>query len=220
MSRQASAARIDPTPRKASREHRRQQLIEATIETLARRGYAQTTMTDVAITAGVSHGLVNFHFETKEKLLTETLLFLAEEYRANWTAALEAAPPDSASQLDALIIADFNDVICTQSKLIAWCAFWGEAQSRPMYQEKCGANDLAYIRTMEEICDRLIRDGQYALNAERAARVIRVTVEGTWLDLLSMKQPYSRQEALSTVYACVAAFFPRHFTEAGLRAKT
>ena len=54
-------------PRKLSREARRSQLIEATIETLAARGYARTTLTEVAKQAGLSHGLVNFHFETKEK---------------------------------------------------------------------------------------------------------------------------------------------------------
>ena len=58
-----------PSTRKASREARRVQLIEATIETIAVRGFARTTLTDVAQQAGLSHGLVNFHFETKEKLL-------------------------------------------------------------------------------------------------------------------------------------------------------
>ena len=80
-----------PLPRKASREHRREQLIEATIRTLAELGYARTTMTAVAKAAGLSHGLVNFHFETKERLLTETLMFLADEYRENWQAALSEA---------------------------------------------------------------------------------------------------------------------------------
>ena len=73
----------EPPPRKMSRESRRAQLIESTIETLALRGYARTTLTEVARTAGLSHGLVNFHFETKEKLLSETLGYLAEEYRLN-----------------------------------------------------------------------------------------------------------------------------------------
>ena len=203
--------------RKASRELRRHQLIEATIETLARRGYAQTTMTDVANTAGVSHGLVNFHFDTKEKLLTETLLFLAEEYRVNWTTALAEAPADPASQLDALVRADYNDVVCTPSKLVAWCAYWGEAQSRPIYQEKCGANDLAYNRNLEKIIGRLIKAGGYAHRARRVARVLRATSEGIWLDLQSTKQPYSRAEALLTMFTCVAAFFPRHFDEGGIR---
>jgi TetR/AcrR family transcriptional repressor of bet genes len=200
-----------PSPRKASREVRRQQLIEATISSLARRGYAQTTLTDVAAAAGVSHGLVNFHFQSKERLLGETLLFMSEEYRANWMQALALAPQQPAAQLNALILADFNEAICTPDRLAAWCAYWGEAQSRPLYQEQCGANDEEYIRIKEEICARLIADGGYGWDPARAARVVRVTVEGVWLDFVSTTAPYSREEALKTVYLCTAALFPRHF---------
>ena len=205
-----------PVPRKASREQRRQQMIEATIESLAAHGYAQTTMTDVAIASGVSHGLVNFHFETKEKLLTETLLYLAAEYRENWKRAFAEAPPSPAGQLNALLLADFNEKICTQSKLRAWCAFWGEAQSRPIYQEKCTANDQACNRELEEVSARLIEEGGYQHNAARVARVLRVIIEGLWLDIMSMTTPYSRDEAIRTVYVCAAALFPRHFGEMGL----
>ena len=116
--------------RKASREHRQQQLIEATIETIGQLGFARTTLSAVAATAKLSHGLVNFHFDTKEKLLTQTLLYLAAEYRENWTRALAAAPESPAGQLDALLRADYNETICTPSRLSAWCAFWAEAQSR------------------------------------------------------------------------------------------
>ena len=44
----------------------------------------------------------------------------------------------------------------------------------------------------------------------------RVTIEGLWLDITSMITPYSRDEAIRTVYVCAAALFPRHFREAGL----
>jgi AcrR family transcriptional regulator len=203
-------------PRKASREHRRHQLIEATIATISARGYAQTTLTDVAIKAGVSHGLVNFHFQSKEKLLTETLLFMAEEYRENWSRALAEAPKDPASQLNALILCDFNEEISTPDRLAAWCAFWGEAQSRPVYQEQCGANDRAHIEVMESICEGLIREGGYDSNAKHAARVLRTTSEGVWLDLMFTTEPYSREEALETMYFCAGALFPKHFTSKGL----
>lgn len=52
--------------RKLSREARRKQLMDATIEVVAARGYARTTLTEVAGRAGLSHGLANFHFKTKE----------------------------------------------------------------------------------------------------------------------------------------------------------
>jgi len=207
-------------PRKASRGQRRQQLIDATVECLARRGYAQTTLTDVANLAGLSHGLVNFHFETKQKLLTETLLYLAAEYRENWISALAAAPASPEHQLAALIAADFNETICTQSKLGAWVAFWGEAQSRPNYQETCGSNDLEYISMLEAICERIIERGNHNLGAARVARVLRVTIEGVWLDLMTMSKPYSREEAKATAFSCAAAFFPEHFDEGGLRHKS
>lgn len=212
--------RPEAPPRKRPREARRVQLIEATIETLSTRGYARTTLTEVANHAGLSHGLVNFHFKSKEKLLAETMLYLAEEYRENWMTALAEAGPGPQAQLDALIRADFSPPVCAPSRLAAWLSFWGEAQGRPIYQELCGSNDAEYIRRLEAVCAALIAEGGYSgelARADRVARVLRVTVEGVWLDLATMAPPYSAEEALATVYTSAAAFFPRHFTESGLK---
>ena len=202
--------------RKGSREERRFQLIEATIEVLAQNGFARTTQTEVAKKAGLSHGLVSFHFATKEKLLAETLAFLAEEYRQNWMDALDAAPPDAAHQLDALLRADFNLEICTQDRLFAWCSFWGEAQSRPIYQQSCGSNDQQYIEVMEGISARLCAEQGSPFDPILVARILRVTVEGVWLDMITMTRPYSPAEGLRSVYTCAAAFFPAVFNEDGL----
>lgn len=216
MNAPAAKPAAQQTPRKASREFRREQLLEATIETLAGRGHSRTTLAEVANAADVSHGLVIFHFQSKEKLLVETLLYLANEYRENWTRALAAAGPKPAEQLDALIRADFDLKICAPNRLKAWCAFWGEAQNRPIYQEQCGSNDLEYVRMLEDVCARLKDEGGYRFSAEHVARVLRVTIEGVWLDMITMTTPYSREEALRTVHVCAAAFYPQHFDEAGL----
>ncbi len=198
-------------PRKLSREARREQLIEATIDVLAIKGYARVTMSDVANQAGLSHGLVNFHFQSKELLLAETLTYLADEYVQNWQAALAAAPPEPAAQLDALIRADFRAELCTPQRLAAWCAFWGEAQSRPLYQEKCGSNNAEYVTKLENLCAALLGPTG---NAERVARAIRVASEGLWMDLVTQAEPYSVDEALQTLLAVAAAFFPQAFTPA------
>lgn len=204
-------------PRTMSRDARRAQLIEATISTLAARGYSRTTLTEVARTAGLSHGLVLFHFETKEKLLAETLAYLAEEYRQNWQTALASAGPSPAEQLNALIEADFHPAICAPARLAAWCSFWGEAQSRPLYQETCGEKDDAYNLTMETICARLSDEGGYGRNPVIAARIIRLATEGTWLDLMTMVTPYSPDEAKATVRTAAALCFPDHLTVTGLK---
>jgi TetR/AcrR family transcriptional repressor of bet genes len=208
--------RLPPRPpRKRPRDARRIQLIEATIETLANRGYARTTLTEVAQVARLSHGLVNFHFKTKDLLLAETLAYLAEEYRQNWLAALEAAPSDPVSRLDAMLTADFNPAIYTHARLAAWCSFWGEAQCRPLYQAECSGNDEEYTACLERLVAALIEAGGYDRDPVRVARVLRVTIEGIWLDLMTMRAPYPRDEALATVYTCASALFPAHFSARG-----
>lgn len=215
MSPSQAARRVVPIQRKSSKAARRQQIINATIATLAKRGLAQTTLTEVAAAAGISHGLVIFHFQSKDNLLAETLNFMSEEYRGNWQRAFDAAADDPASKIDALLRADFEPAICEPQKLVAWCAFWGEAQSRPFYYERNGGNDAAYIALLEQLCRELIADGGYQLDATRAARVLRTTSEGTWLDLMSVRPAYNREEALRTVHFAAAALFPRHFSQSG-----
>ena len=46
-----------------------QKLIDATIETIAKRGLADTTIAQVAKKAMVSQGYANFRFKSKENLL-------------------------------------------------------------------------------------------------------------------------------------------------------
>ena len=214
------AAIASTGPRKASKELRRQQLIEATIGAIARKGYAALTLAEVAKAAGLSGGIVNFHFESKEKLLVATLRHLAEEYRQNWQDALNAAGSCPAARLAALATADFNDVVCTPVKLAAWSAFWAEAQNRPTYMEHCGANDAEFHATVRGIVAEIIAEGHYAeRDPARIARAIDAILEGLWLDLITSYSPVTREEAVKTVYSCLNAFFSEHFTPSGLRRK-
>ena len=208
--------RIAVIGRKATREVRREQLIEATIASVARRGLSQLTLSDVAKGAGVSHGLVNFHFQSKERLLAETLSYMSRQHREMWTASVERAGPAPAERLNALILAEFNESHLSQDKLNAWCAFWGESQNRPLYLEQCGENDCAYNAAFESICEELIAEAGYDLDNRLAARVLRLTIEGVWLELMFSAMPYPAEEARRTAFFCAATLFPRHFTVDGL----
>ncbi|WP_442581932.1 transcriptional regulator BetI [Mesorhizobium sp. ASY16-5R] len=205
--------------RKASKETRRQQLIEATIDSLAKRGYSETTMADVADGAGLSRGIVNFHFESKEKLLVATLQYMADEYSAHWRAALLKAGDDPARQLSALVAADFDRAICNKRKLAAWCAFWGEAKSRPTYQMLCGANDEAYQQVFIGLCQRLKDDGGYDFDAFSTALGLSAMLEGLWLRLMMGTENASRESAQQAAAEFLASVFPKHFSRETPRAR-
>lgn len=199
------------TPRTLSREERRKQLFEATLETISEFGLSRTTLTEVARRAGLSHGLVLFHFESKEKLLVETLDYLSDEYKANWRAALDGSGNAPEQKLTALIEADFGEQVCKASRVNSWSAYWGEAQSRPLYMTKCGENDALYIRTMEGICAAMNAAYGYTMPPVRAARLIRLTVDGTWLEIMTLIDPYDQVEAKNTVWALLSMIYPRHY---------
>jgi TetR/AcrR family transcriptional repressor of bet genes len=81
------------------KEARQKQLIEATISSIGRHGYAGTTLNHVAGAAGLSPGIVNFYFKSKDQLLAATLAKLAEEYESFWMAAIEASRQSPAAGL-------------------------------------------------------------------------------------------------------------------------
>lgn len=179
---------------------------------IAARGLARLTLTDVARAAGISHGLVLFHFDSKENLLAETLAHLSNgEYQRNWETAVLSAAPSPADRLQAMIEADFHPAITTPARLAAWCAFWGEAQSRPAYQRICGARDALQIAKLEELCAALVADGDYPRDPVHAARILRLVVEGTWVDMMTTEDPYSPEEGRRTVQTALSLCFPRHF---------
>jgi AcrR family transcriptional regulator len=201
----------DKKGRKASKETRRQQLIEATIDSLAKRGYSETTMADVADGAGLSRGIVNFHFESKEKLLVATLQYIADEYAQHWRDSLRKAGDSPARQLLMLVAADFDRTICTKRKLAAWCAFWGEAKSRPTYQALCGARDAAYQNVFIDLCRALKKDGGYAFDAVGTALALSAMIEGLWLRLMMGTEDVTRESALKAATDLLAAVFPKHY---------
>ena len=204
------------TPRTLSRELRRRQLFEATLDTIAESGLHRSTLSEVARRAGVSHGLVLFHFETKEKLLAETLDYLSEEHRENWSTAMLSAGLMPEQRLAALIEADFKPEVCRPNRLAAWCAYWGESQSRPLYLSRCGGNDELYISTMDGICAEMKAAYGYVDDPARAGRLIRIVIEGTWLEIITLLNPYDANEAKATVWNCARLLYPRHFGPDGL----
>ena len=171
--------------RSAIREARRQQLINATIDSISKRGFSGTTLDYVAKGAKLSHGVVNFHFDSKETLYDETLGFLANEHYLLWHGSMLQAGPNPADQLAAIVEADFNAKTCSPKKLAVWFAFWGQAKYRPNYLKIHHQYDEERFTEIVRLCTEIIDDGGYAgLEPLRVARCIESLIDGLWLNLL------------------------------------
>src|ERR1041385_4650552 len=90
------------------RDQRRQELIRATIAVIARHGYSGAAVARVAQKARVSTGLMNFHFDSKDRLFRATFAHLSEEYERVWQRNLAVAAADPAARARAMIESYFD----------------------------------------------------------------------------------------------------------------
>lgn len=81
-------------PKRVDHAERRTEIAEALLRAAARRGLHAVGMREVAAEAGVSLRLVQYYFETKEKLLLHGLRLLARRFGERVTARVRAAGPD------------------------------------------------------------------------------------------------------------------------------
>ncbi len=81
-----------PRPRRTYKksETSRRQVLDAAIRALAERGYARTSVSDIAEAAGMSKGAVHYHFESKDDLIAQVLVRCAEAMRERVREAWEA----------------------------------------------------------------------------------------------------------------------------------
>jgi TetR/AcrR family transcriptional repressor of bet genes len=207
---------MEAKPRRtAPPEQRRMQLIQATIRSIARNGLSDTTMSSVAKQAGLSQGIINLHFQSKERLLLETLKFVVDEYRTNWKRELEREHDTAAEQLTALVGVDFQKALCDRDKLAVWFAFWGESKSRPTYRKLCADRDRDYEEKIRLLCNQIAAEGEYQVDADAIACGLSAMSEGLWLDLLISPRKLSRSDARRMCMVHLAAAFPRHFGPQG-----
>ena len=198
--------------RTASREMRRRQLIDATMKCIARKGIGGTTLADVANEAGLSQGIVNLHFESKDNLLKETLKSHANDYMEEFDRTLKNSGPRPADRLLASLELDFKPAICNRRRLAIWFAFWGEVKSRPTYRRICAESDRYYEGVIEDLCAQLIDEQNYkGVSAAAAAEALTSMTNGLWLSCLINPQTWDPQKAMDGIMSYLRHVFPKHY---------
>ena len=201
------------TPRRAlPKEVRREQLIQATMTSIAENGLSGTTIATVTREAGLSLGIANLHFESKEKLLSETLQYVTDEYTCGHRAILGNNKFDTvADKIKAILDFDLSPKVINKKKLAVWVAFWGEAKARPVYQRIRAHADIEIEGGYRKVFQAAIDEAGYA-NADAAllARGYTALIDGLWLELLVAPRQFNRSKAKQVAQHYLASAFPQH----------
>jgi len=186
--------------------------MEATIDCIAARGFADLTLADVAKAAGLSVGIVNFYFRSKDVLLIETLRHLVTDYIQQTTENIRNAGPGAAAQIEAMIESDFHRAVANRKKVTVWYAFWGETRWRPEFLKICQQLSDSFHEETRDTFARLVTEGSYTnVDADLVARGFDAMIDGLWLDMLINPKAVDRDGAKQVVRTYLAGIFPNEF---------
>jgi TetR/AcrR family transcriptional repressor of bet genes len=198
-----------------SKEVRQEELIAATMRCIARVGLSATTLQMVTREAGLSLGIANLHFQSKENLLRATLESVMREYHSGQFAILEDEGGVSpAVRLGRLLDFQFSARVTNREKMSVWFAYYGEASARPMYQKICASMDRLAANKLEQVLAALISTGGYqGLDARQLATGYLAMIDGLWLSLLVAPRSLTKKNAKQIAATYLIDAFPRHREE-------
>ena len=213
-----SAGPVRGSARAAAKAERRQQLIDATIRSIARHGLSGTTLAKVSEIAGTSIGLANFHFESKERLLIATLQYLADEEREVWQLKTLDPALSPAQRLAAIVESRFHPRICQHRKLAIWFAFYGDAGARDIYRRVLADMDEERLAATIEILEALYAaTGQPAIDPRKTALGLEAFYDGLWLNMLLYPDEFKRADCRDKALGYIATLFPATLPNRGAR---
>jgi betaine-aldehyde dehydrogenase len=190
---------------------RRQQLIDATIDTLAEEGFVATTLAEIGSRARVSPGLIAHYFSDKDGLLEATLRNLATRLGRGVSQRLGVARSPR-ERVQAVIDATLAPEEFEPRTCSVWLAFWGQV----IHSERLRRVQRIYQRRMlsnlTHALRRLVPDSE----AERIAIGLAAMIDGLWLRA-TLSSPHETDSRMARAMASsfVDAEIARHAT-AGL----
>lgn len=135
---------------------RRAEILEATCQVVAERGFGATRVMDVASRLGVSTGLIHYHFDSKDFLLAEAFASAARRDIDLFPELLDAP---TATDALARAIALYTPVEGDTWSI--WIDAWGEAQRSETLQAISREFDTAWVGLLQQIIARGVDAGEF-----------------------------------------------------------
>ncbi|MDQ1615855.1 MAG: hypothetical protein QOJ60_1794 [Actinomycetota bacterium] len=184
-------------------EVRREEILRATCEQVARRGFANTRAADVANALDISTGLVFYHFVSKDGLLSAAFAYAAEQDLRRLDAA--ATGSGSARRRLARILRMYG-VEGAGTGWALWIDAWSAALRSPEMAEVSRRLDVRWKDTVAAVIRQGVDSGEFTC-ADPSAAAWRVTamIDGLAVQATVHQGVLTRRQINAWVRAATAA---------------
>ncbi len=166
-------------PRRSNREQRREEIANALMKVMAKKGYEGAALSDVAAEAGLTQGLIHYHFKDKMEILLEAQRMLMSRHLVALGGAVYSAG-SPANQVAAFI--DFHlglGATKNPEALACWITLIGES-----IRHQAVRDDFEKItKSLADILAAIVRQGTAekvfrCSNAAAAAAAVVAAIQG------------------------------------------
>jgi AcrR family transcriptional regulator len=180
--------------RRKSAVQRRQELIQAGITCLGKGGMSAFTIDQICKQAGVSRGLINHHFKTKEDLLICIYADMTDHL------VQESNSDEPRQQLAQIIETSFDEKSFNRSNLRAWLSIWGEAATNEALNSLHQSRYHKYKARIARALTSIAKTDRTRLDADSVARQLIALIDGLWLEYCLHSAGFSLAAARADCY--------------------
>ncbi|MEC8226755.1 MAG: transcriptional regulator BetI [Pseudomonadota bacterium] len=168
---------------------RRQQLIDATIESVAELGLQGTTINSISKKAGLSSGIISHYFGGKQGLIEATVRYLLTSLKQ---ALMNQVTPQSSPEQRLMFIveANFSRIQQQSNNTKTWLSFWAHSMHDAQLHRLQNVNSKRLFSNLLSSFKQLMSDSDANLAAELSAAMI----DGLWLRAVLSKSDQDQFE--------------------------
>ncbi|RKF18741.1 transcriptional regulator BetI [Alginatibacterium sediminis] len=177
---------------------RRDQLMSATIESIAEFGMHATTISRISQRAGLSSGIISHYFGSKQGLINASVRYMLARLKQEFLSKIDGHC-SAEQRLMYIVETNFSGLQHSAAFTKTWLSFWAQSMHNTQLQRLQKVNDR-----------RLISNLSYAFallmprkDAKQAALLSAAMIDGLWLrSVLSQSGPiaFKQSEALAKTY--------------------
>ncbi len=180
--------------RRKTSEQRRQDLIEAGIRCLGMGGMSAFTIDNICKQAKVSRGLINHHFDTKDKLLLCIYSSMTDYLVRTEDTDLPR------QQIERFIEKSFDESSFDVSALRAWLAIWGQVATNVELMQLHQSRYEKYKNSLVSAIDKIAGKRNLNVDAISIARRLIALIDGLWLEYCLHSDGFSLEVAKMDCY--------------------
>lgn len=177
---------------------RREQLIKATIESVAELGLQGTTINSISKKAGLSSGIISHYFGGKQGLIEATVRYLLSSLKVELMAKVNSETPPE-QRLMYIVEANFALVQQRKDTTRTWLSFWAQSMHDPELHRLQNVNSKRLYSNLASSFRQLMSTE----NSKRAAQLSAAMIDGLWLRAVlsqSDKDQFKHSEQLAKDY--------------------